>query len=237
MGRQTKKKRWAGAVGSSFEADVKLLSAADCLALVPTTGGRRDEDARASRFQPRACPAARAICTTIGRQPQSCSVFANAHSAPVHRLDMHRSERLRAAIAHVYAHTKARPLAFLQSFLPLLTTLFATQFRPIFHKLACSFLASKMLEPARESLFVKSMLTAIIGLRSAAALLRLDVSRPPLASGFVLEMFGPTGDSPLQQRTRNETRTHVRKVVQESDAYEIRSAACLEKSQKSVGGS
>jgi hypothetical protein len=29
----------------------------------------------------------------IGRQTQSCSVFANAHSAPVHRLDMHRPER------------------------------------------------------------------------------------------------------------------------------------------------
>src|SRR5260370_19682190 len=98
---------------------------------------------------------------------------------------MHRPERLRAAIAHVCAHAKAPPLASLQSFLPLLTA----QFRLIFHKLACSFLASKMLEPTRECLFVKSMLTAIFGLRNAAALPRLDVNRPPLASGFVLEMF------------------------------------------------
>jgi len=102
---------------------------------------------------------------------------------------MHRPERLRAAIAHVCAHTKAPPLASLQFFFSLLTTLFAAQFRLIFQKLACSFLASRMLELARESLFVKSMLTAIFGLRNAAAPPRLDVNRPPLASGFVLEMF------------------------------------------------
>jgi hypothetical protein len=47
--------------------------------------------------------------------------------------------------------------------------LLAVQFRLIFHKLVCSFLASKMLEPRRECLFVKSMLTAIFGLRNAAA--------------------------------------------------------------------
>ena len=125
----------------------------------------------------------------IGRQTQSCSVFANAHSAPVHRLDMHRPERLRAAIAHVCAYAEAPSLTSLQSFLPLLTALLAAQFRLIFHKLACSFLASKMLEPARECLLVKSMLTAIFCLRNAAALPRLDVNRPPLASGLVLEMF------------------------------------------------
>src|SRR2546430_16342211 len=125
----------------------------------------------------------------IARQTQSSSVFANAHSAPVHRLDMHRPERLRAAIVHVCAHTKAPPLASLQSFFSLLTTLFAAQFRLIFHKLAHSFLASRMLEPARESFFVKSMLMAIFGLRNAAALPRLDVSRPPLRRGFVLGML------------------------------------------------
>ena len=72
---------------------------------------------------------------------------------------------------------------------PLLTALLAAQFRLICHKLACSFLASKMLEPARECLLVKSKLTAIFGLRNATALPRLDVKRPPLASGLVLEMF------------------------------------------------
>ena len=30
----------------------------------------------------------------IGRKRQRSSVFAHAHSAPVHRLDMHRPERL-----------------------------------------------------------------------------------------------------------------------------------------------
>ena len=88
----------------------------------------------------------------IERQAQSCCVFANAHSAPVHRLDMHRPECLRAAIAHVSGHAKAPPLVSVQSFLPLLTVLLAAQLRLIFRKLACSFLASMMLEPARECL-------------------------------------------------------------------------------------
>jgi hypothetical protein len=98
------------------------------------------------------------------------------------RIDMHRPERLRATIAHVCAHARAPPLASLQSFLPLLTA----QFGLIFRKLACN--ASKMREPARECLFGKPMLTAIFGLRNAAALPRLDVNRPPLASDFLLEM-------------------------------------------------
>jgi hypothetical protein len=102
---------------------------------------------------------------------------------------MHRPERLRAAVAHVRAHAIALPLASLLSFLPLLTALLAAQFRLICHNLACRFLASKMLEPARECLLVKSKLTAVFGLRNAAALPRLDVNRPPLASGLVLEMF------------------------------------------------
>jgi len=43
----------------------------------------------------------------IGRQRQRRSIFAYAHSAPVHRLDMHRPERLHGAIAHIRAHAKA----------------------------------------------------------------------------------------------------------------------------------
>lgn len=99
----------------------------------------------------------------VRRQTQNCSIFANTHSAPVHGLDMHRPERLRAAVAHVRARAIALPLTSLQSFLPLLTALLAAQFRLICHKLACSFLASKMLEPARECLLVKSKLTAVFG--------------------------------------------------------------------------
>jgi hypothetical protein len=107
----------------------------------------------------------------IGRQTQSCSVFAHAHSAPVHRFDVHHPERLRAAIAHVYAHAKASPLALSQPFLALFTAPFSTQFGLIFRKLACSFLPSKMLEPACECLLVKSMLKAIRGARNATALM------------------------------------------------------------------
>jgi hypothetical protein len=102
---------------------------------------------------------------------------------------MHRPERLRAAITHICAHAKAPPVASLQSFLSCFAALLAAQFRLIFHKLACSFLAGKMLEPARERLLGKAMLAAIFGLRNAAALPCLDVNRPPLASGFVPEMF------------------------------------------------
>ncbi len=65
----------------------------------------------------------------MGLQSQSCSVFANAHSAPVHRLDMHRPERLRAAIA-LCAHAEAPLLASLQPFLLRLTA----QFRLIFQR-------------------------------------------------------------------------------------------------------
>src|SRR5256885_16984354 len=86
----------------------------------------------------------------IGRQTQSCSVFANAHSAPDHRLDMHRPERVRAALAHVCAYAEAQSLTSLPSFLPLLTALPAAQLRLIFDTLACSFRASQMLERARE---------------------------------------------------------------------------------------
>jgi len=54
---------------------------------------------RASRSRPRTLvqPVA-PFAQRLRRQTQSCSVFANTHSAPVHGLDMHRPERLRAAL-------------------------------------------------------------------------------------------------------------------------------------------
>ena len=38
------------------------------------------------------------LAQRIGRQTQSCSVFAHAHSAPVHRFDVHHPERLRTSM-------------------------------------------------------------------------------------------------------------------------------------------
>jgi hypothetical protein len=104
---------------------------------------------------------------------------------------MHRPERLDGTIVRVRAHAKSLPVALSQSFLPLFTALLAAQFRPIFRELACRFLASERVEPARKSIHVQSMSTAIRPARYAAALPGLDANRPPFAPGFVLEMFWP----------------------------------------------
>ncbi len=79
----------------------------------------------------------------VRRQGQRRCIFAYAHSAPVHRLDMHCPERLQAAMAHVRADREALPPGLSQPFLPLFTALLAAQFRLIFRELACSFLARK----------------------------------------------------------------------------------------------
>ena len=61
----------------------------------------------------------------IGRQTQRSGVFAHAHSAPFHRLDVHSPERLNCSRLRVGAHAKAPPLASFQSFFSLLATLLA----------------------------------------------------------------------------------------------------------------
>ena len=125
----------------------------------------------------------------VGRQRLGGSVFAYAHSAPVHRLHMHRPERLDGTIAHVRADAKSLPAALSQSFLTLFTALPAAQFRLIFRELACSFFASECVKPARERPTIQSMSTAIRPARKATAPPGLDVNRPPLAPGFVPGMF------------------------------------------------
>ncbi len=64
------------------------------------------------------------------------------------------------------------------------------------------------------------MLTAVFCLQNATALPGLDVIDHHSRLAVFWKCFGPTGDSPLQQRTRNGTRTHFRKVAQEPDAYD-----------------
>ena len=125
----------------------------------------------------------------VRRQPQRRSIFAHTHSAPVHRLDVHRTERLQGAIACVRADPKALPPCLSQAFLPLFTALLSAQFRLIFRELVCSFLACEGVEPAHERPFVQPMLTAICLARNAATPPGLDVNRPPFTPGFVPEMF------------------------------------------------
>ena len=86
-------------------------------------------------------------------------------------------------------------------------------------KLACSVLANKLLEPAPERVLAKTILATVFADSEFASAPRLDVKRPPLTPGFVLEVFQPPGNCPRQQRTRNETRTHYRRVVQRPDGY------------------
>lgn len=125
----------------------------------------------------------------IGRQKPRSRVFAHTHSAPVHRFHVHRPERLHGAIAHVGAHAKASPTAPSQPFFSLFTALFSAQFRLIFRELACSVLASKPLEPAPKRVLAKTMLATVFADFEFTSTPCLDVKRPPLTPGFVLEVF------------------------------------------------
>ncbi len=181
------KKRRTGALGRSadrrFRAAVKRLSGGR----VPSTsandtGGRRDEDARASRFRLRCRPAGRAICATraaTGAAPQHMRARPfRSSSSPRHASPRTPAmPRLRTSVLTLMR----RRWRLLQRLFPLLTALLAAQFRLIFRKLARSFLASKMLQPAPECVLVRSILTAIFRLAETASPPRLDVNRPPLA--------------------------------------------------------
>ena len=59
---------------------------------------------------------------TPRRTRQSSRIFANAHAAPIHRLDMHCPEPLDGLVAHIRAHTTTLSLRLLASFFALLTT-------------------------------------------------------------------------------------------------------------------
>jgi hypothetical protein len=61
--------------------------------------------------------------------------------------------------------------------------------------------------------------SAITALRKTAALPCLDVIDHHSRLALFWKCFGPTGDSPMQQRTRYGTTVHSRKVVQEPDVY------------------
>ena len=108
-----------------------------------------------------ACSRSRRTRSAEDEQRQGRSVLAHDHSAPVHRLYMHRLECLHGAIASVGAYLKGLPLALSQPFLALFMALLTAPFRQIFRELACSLLAGEKLEPAPERVLAKTMLATI----------------------------------------------------------------------------
>ena len=126
-------------------------------------------------------PAAQAELRDFRRR----GVMRERHSAPVQRLHMHRPERLHSLVAFV-----RRQLERSSSALP--STLVALGFGKDFGILRTDFGRFRVrdgTQPACKCCAREVVNPAVAALRQAAALPRLDVNRPPLAPGFVLEMF------------------------------------------------
>ena len=137
---------------------------------------------------------------TPRRTRQSSRIFANAHAAPIHRLDMHRPEPLDGLVAHIRAHTTTLSLRLLASFFALLTTFFTTQYSLIFLVFACSFLASEILQPMRRDVPRQTMLLTIDRLRKTTAAPRFDVNQSEGLKRLVLEMSRPHRRSSIPRR-------------------------------------
>lgn len=177
----------AGAAGSPISAAVKLLSGVEFLALVLTAG-------RVKMRAPVDCDLAGIQSVTpfaqrMRRQLHRSGVGTDAHSAPIHRLHMHRPERLCRAVADVRADGKPLLLPLSQRFCSLFPALLAAQFRLIFREFTCSFFAGKLLQPTPKRVLGETLLTTIFADPETAPAPRFDVQRPPLASRFVLEVF------------------------------------------------
>jgi hypothetical protein len=112
------------------------------------------------------------------RDAQRCSVVDGAQSAPAQRFDVHRPERLHRLTSLVAGQPKMPFAATLAPFLTL-------QFR-FYLQGVC---VDKHSQPSHKRRLREPVLCAIAALRQTAPLPRLDVNRPPFASGFVLEMF------------------------------------------------
>ena len=121
------------------------------------------------------------------RQMQGGGVLPHAHPAPVHRLDVHRPERLDRAIAHVRAHAETKAGAPLPALFLSLAALLTAQFRLIFRLLASRFLAGQVAQPATERCRRQTMLTAILRPTQPALTPGFDVNQPPGLTRLVLE--------------------------------------------------
>jgi len=122
------------------------------------------------------------------RQTQRSGVLPHAHPAPVHRLDVHRPERLDRAIAHIRAHAKTKAGAPLPALFLSLAPLLTTQFRLIFRLFASRFLAGQILQPTIERCRRQTVLAAIVRQTRPALTPSLDVNQPPGLPRLVLEM-------------------------------------------------
>jgi len=107
------------------------------------------------------------------------------HPAPIQRLHMHRPERLRRLVAFVRRQLERSSPA-------LCSTLFVFGFCKDSSVLRADFGRFRVrdgTQPACKCCVREAVNPTVAPLRQAAALPRLDVNRPPLAPGFVLEMF------------------------------------------------
>lgn len=111
---------------------------------------------------------------TVRRDAMCRGVPAHAHSAPRHRLDVHRPERLHGLIPFVARQPKMRA-----------TSALALQFG--LHMQGVR--VSQNSEPAHESCSCKPVLCAIAALRQTTSLPGFDMYRPKGTVRFVLEMF------------------------------------------------
>jgi hypothetical protein len=146
------------------------------------------------------------------RQLHRRGVGPDAHSAPVHRLYMHRTERPAGTIACVRRDGEA---AFLVRFLAL----FAAHFRTDFREFTCGFFADELLQRAPKRVLDETLLTTIFAdpepLRRYTSTCSDHHSRRALFS----KCLGPPGESPQQQRTRNGATMDYRKDVQGPGVY------------------
>jgi hypothetical protein len=105
-------------------------------------------------------------------------ICLHVHSAPSHRFDVHRPERLHGSTALVLRQRTpllAEPLPTLPS----------TQFRTYFQ----GFNVNQMPQPAIECAAAETMLTTIFALAQTASSPRFNVYRPKRTERLVLEIF------------------------------------------------
>ena len=118
-------------------------------------------------------------------------VMRSRHSAPRHRLDMHRQERLDGDRTLGLAQRRRAPATTQE-------TLLAQEFR----RFPGAIGAFQGLQPANERPFGKTVRAAISGSAEAAAPPRLDVNRPHCRLALFSKCFDATGDPPLSEGTR-----------------------------------
>src|SRR5262249_3272208 len=123
-------------------------------------------------------PRAQAIDRGVGGR----GVIFGAHSTPSPCLDVHCPERPDGLVALVRRHRLARPFAPLACF-----------FTGRFQQVQCG-------QPAVERALVQPMEPTIFGASDTASTPRLQVSRPPCPSCFVLEVFCPHRRSSYARR-------------------------------------